>query len=261
MTSTAFLLELFPYAAIILGLILGSFSNVCIYRYIKGTSIVFPPSHCPLCEHKLAWWENIPLLSYVLLRGRCRTCRGSIHWRYPLVEGISGFWALLLALKFGPSAAFVVYLIFGQVLIIISFIDLEIFILPDIYTLPGALAALVAAILVLGLPWSTSLIGALAGGGAFLALQQGYKWLKGRDGLGTGDIKLMFLLGALLGWQALPLVVFMAAVSALVVSLIYLRRASAQGLQTAVPFGPFLSLGGMLYILCGTQIWHWYLGF
>lgn len=261
MTSTAYLFGLFPLVACILGLILGSFSNVCIHRYLQGSSIVFPSSHCPLCKHKLAWWENIPLISYILLRGRCRSCRKAIHWRYPVVEGISGLWALLLALKFGPSAAFAVYLAFGQILIIISFIDLEIFILPDIYTLPGAMAALIAAGLFLGLPWSASIIGALAGGGIFLGLQQGYRWLKGREGLGTGDIKLMLLLGALLGWQALPLVVFMAAVSALAVSLLYLRRASAKGLQTAVPFGPFLSLGGMLYILCGPQIWQWYIGF
>jgi leader peptidase (prepilin peptidase)/N-methyltransferase len=260
MTSTAYLLDFFPLAACILGLILGSFSNVCIHRYIKGESIVLPTSHCPLCKHKLAWWENIPLLSYLLLWGKCRSCREDIHWRYPVVEGISGLWALLLALKFGPETAFAVYLFFGQILIIISFIDLEIFILPDIYTLPGSVAALAATVLFLGLPWSSSLIGALAGGGTFLILQQGYKWLKGRDGLGAGDIKLMFLLGALLGWQALPLVVFMAAVSALTVSLVYLRQANAKGLQTAIPFGPFLSLGGMLYILTGPQILHWYLG-
>jgi leader peptidase (prepilin peptidase)/N-methyltransferase len=178
-----------------------------------------------------------------------------------VVEAISGLWALLLALAFGFSPAFAVYLLFGQILIIISFIDLELFILPDVYTLPGSAAALAAAVFVLDLPWATSLAGAVVGGGAFLALQQGYKWLKGREGLGTGDIKLMVLLGALLGWQALPLVVFMAAVSALAVSLLYLRRAGSQGLQTAVPFGPFLSLGGMLYILCGPQIWHWYMGF
>jgi len=261
MTSTAILFGLFPFGACILGLILGSFANVCIHRYLQGTSIILPASHCPLCKHTLAWWENLPLLSYILLRGRCRSCREAIHWRYPAVEAISGLWALLLALKFGPSPAFAVYLCFGQLLIIISFIDLEIFVLPDIYTLTGSAAALAAAILILDLPWSTSLIGALAGGGTFLILQQGYKRLKGREGLGTGDIKLMFLLGALLGWQALPLMVFMAAISALAVSLIYLRRASAKGLQTAVPFGPFLSLGGMLYILCGPQIWRWYLGF
>ena len=261
MTSTAYLLDLFPLAATVLGLILGSFSNVCIHRYVQGTSIILPSSHCPLCKHKLDWWENIPLISYILLRGRCRSCRETIHWRYPVVEGISGLWALLLALKFGAGAAFAVYILFGQILIIISFIDLEIFILPDIYTLPGSVGALAAAILFLGLPWSASLVGALAGGGTFLILQQGYKWFRGRDGLGTGDVKLMFLLGALLGWQALPLVVFMAAISALAISLIYLRQASAKGLQTAVPFGPFLSLGGMLYILCGPQIWQWYLGF
>ena len=261
MNSTALFTQTsFPVMACILGLVLGSFGNVCIHRYLQGTSIVFPGSHCPLCEHKLAWWENIPLLSYVLLRGRCRQCQAAIHWRYPLVEALSGLWAVALALKFGPDSAFIVYLLFGHILIVISFIDLEIFILPDIYTLPASAAALLAAVFFLDLTWSTSLIGALAGSGAFLAIQKSYKWLKGREGLGTGDIKLMFLLGALLGWQALPLVVFMSAVSGLVVSLFYLTRAQAKGLQTAIPFGPFLSLGGMVYILVGPQIWQWYLG-
>jgi len=250
----------FALFSTLLGLVLGSFYNVCIHRYLSGTSIVRPGSHCPHCGHPLSWWENIPLLSYLLLKGRCRTCKTPISWRYPLVESISGLWALLLALRFGMSWPWLVFLAFGGILIIISFIDLDSFILPDAYTLPGGLAAFVCAVFVLGMDWQTSLIGGLAGAGSFLVLQQGYKMIKGVEGMGTGDIKLMFLLGALLGWQALPLMVFMAAISGLVISLIYLKGPGSKGMQTAIPFGPFLSLGAMLYVLIGPQIWAWYLG-
>ncbi len=250
----------FTVCALLLGLVLGSFYNVCIHRYLSGASIVRPGSHCPSCSHVLAWWENIPLLSYLLLRGRCRECRTRISWRYPLVEGISGLWALLLALRFGLGWPWLVFMLFGGILIIISFIDLDSYILPDIYTLPGGAAAFLCAVFLLGMDWQTSLIGGVAGAGTFLLLQKGYKMIKGVEGMGTGDIKLMFLLGALLGWQALPLMVFMAAVSGLAISLIYLKAPGSRGMQTAIPFGPFLSLGAMLYVLVGPQIWAWYLG-
>ena len=250
----------FTVFSLLLGLVLGSFYNVCIHRYLSGASIVRPGSHCPSCSHALSWWENIPLVSYLLLRGRCRECQTRISWRYPLIEAISGLWALLLALKFGPGWAWLVFMLFGGILIIISFIGLDSFILLDIYTLPGGLAAFLCAVLLLGMDWQTSLIGGVVGAGSFLVLQKGYKMLKGVEGMGTGDIKLMFLLGALLGWQALPLMVFMAAVSGLIISLAYLKGPGNRGMQTAIPFGPFLSLGAMLYVLIGPEIWAWYLG-
>ena len=252
--------DMFPLISTVLGLILGSFSNVCIHRYLNETSIIRPGSHCPRCAHTLSWWENIPLLSYLLLRGACRTCRQPIGLRYPLVEAISGLWALLIALKFGPGWPWLVYLVFGWILIVISFIDLDSFLLPDIYTIPGALAAFACATFLLPLSWSDSLIGAAAGGGGFWLIQKSYKALKGIEGLGTGDIKLMLLLGALLGWQALPIMIFLSSISGLAVSVLYLLKKEANGLQTAIPFGPFLSLGGMIYILIGPEIWRWYLG-
>ncbi len=249
----------FPLIATLLGLILGSFYNVCIHRYLKETSIIRPGSHCPRCSHALAWWENIPIISYLLLKGRCRSCRQAISLRYPAVEAVSGLWALLIALKFGLGWPWLVYLVFGGVLIIISFIDLDSFLLPDIYTIPGAGAAFLCAGLLLPLSWSDAFIGALAGGGGFWLIQKTYKALKGFEGLGSGDIKLMFLLGALLGWQALPIMIFLSSVSGLAVSLVFLLKKESNGLQTAVPFGPFLSLGAMIYILIGPEIWSWYL--
>ena len=250
----------FPLLALFLGLVLGSFYNVCIHRYLSQTSIVWPGSHCPQCGHRLSWWENIPLVSFLVLRGRCRACRTPISWRYPLVEGLSGLWALALAWQFGLGTAWLVYMGFGGLLIVASFIDLDSFILPDRLTLPGGLLALIAAPTLLGLHWSSAAIGAVAGAGTFWILQQGYKLLRGVEGLGTGDIKLMFLLGGLLGWQSLPLVVFLGALSGLGVSVIYLVRDRSQGMQTAIPFGPFLSLGGMLTILFGPSLMQWYLG-
>jgi leader peptidase (prepilin peptidase)/N-methyltransferase len=249
----------FEILALGLGLVLGSFANVCIHRFLSGESVVAPRSKCPSCGHELAWWENIPLVSFLVLRGRCRSCRSAISWRYPLVEATAGLWSFLLAFKLGAGTAWLVFVLFGLLLIVMSCIDLESFLLPDVMTIPGGALALAAGSLLLDLGWQASLLGGVAGAGSFWLLQKGYKLIKGVEGLGTGDIKLMFLLGALLGWRALPLVVFFAAVSGLAVSLVFLRLQSSQGLQTAIPFGPFLSLGGMLYILCGPEVWSWYI--
>jgi leader peptidase (prepilin peptidase)/N-methyltransferase len=250
----------FPFLALILGLCLGSFYNVCVHRYITNQSIIRPASHCPACGHKLAWWENLPLLSFLLLRGRCRACRQRISLRYPALEASSGLWAFALALKFGSSWIWLFYLFFGGILLLLSFIDLKSYILPDFLTLPGAILAFACSWLLPHLSWPDSLLGAVLGAGFFWFLQWAYKALKGVQGLGSGDIKLMLLLGALLGWQALPLSIFFAALSGLMVSLFYLYRSPGQGLQTAIPFGPFLSLGGMLYILLGPELMRWYLG-
>jgi len=243
----------------VVGLVLGSFYNVCIHRYLSGESIVSPGSHCPGCLTRLRWWENLPLVSYVLLRGRCRSCGVAISPRYPAVELISGIWLAALYLEFGLGAAWAVYLVLGGLLIVLSFIDLESFVLPDVMVLPGAVAAFACASLVLDLGWMASLLGAVAGAGGFFLLQKGYKLLKGVEGLGSGDIKLMLLLGALIGWRLLPLMIFLSAICGLAVSLIYILSPRGRGMQTAIPFGPFLSLGAMLTILWGPEIWQWYL--
>ena len=251
----------FPWAALVLGLVLGSFYNVCVYRYLAEESIVRPGSHCPKCGHMLSWWENIPLISYLLLLGRCRKCKVRISPRYPFVELLSGLWALGLALKFGPGMVWLLYMVIGGILIVASFIDFEAYILPDILTLPGAAIALAGAYFILrpalGVPTlSQSVIGALAGAGVFLLLQRVFRKLKGREGLGTGDIKLMLLIGALAGWMALPVIIIVSAVTALFASLFYMMRSKSEALQTMVPFGPFLSLGLMLYILFGHLYWR-----
>lgn len=248
------LIAAFPLIALILGLMLGSFYNVCIHRYLTGQSVVLPASHCPQCGNTLSWWENIPLLSFILLRGRCRACGKPISWRYPIVEAVSGVWSLLLALQFGPSGAWVAYMATGGLLIIMSFIDFQEFILPDVFTLPGAVLAFAGTTLLVGMPWQDALLGGVIGAGAFWVLQKGYYLLRGVEGLGTGDIKLMLMLGILVGWQGLPMMIFLAALTALAASLGYMAKTAHQGMRTRIPFGPFLSLGAMLQILYGPVL-------
>lgn len=253
MSDVLFPLVFFYVTAFVLGLCLGSFYNVCVHRYLTGQSVVSPGSHCPACGHVLSWWENIPVLSYVLLGAKCRSCRGAIHWRYPALELLSGILALLFAVKFGPSLQWAAYMVFLGIFLVASFIDLDSFILPDVLTWPAAALAL-STPLFLPVDWFETLLGSLCGAGIFLLLQQAYLRLRGLDALGTGDIKLMLSLGALVGLTYLPLMILLSALSALLLALVYMRRPSAQGLRTAVPFGPFLCLGAVLTLLWGDTL-------
>lgn len=250
----------FSFAALVLGLCLGSFYNVCVHRYLVGQSVVSPGSHCPACGHVLSWWENIPVLSYILLGAKCRSCKGKIHWRYPAVELLSGILALLFAISFGPTLQWAVYMVFLGIFLVASFIDLDSFILPDVLTWPAAALAL-STPLYLPVDWTETLLGSLCGAGIFLLLQQAYLRLRGLDALGTGDIKLMLSLGALVGLTRLPLMILLAALSALVVAVAYMRRPDAQGMRTAVPFGPFLCLGAVLTLLWGDELLNRIIGF
>lgn len=245
--------EFFYIVALLLGLCLGSFYNVCVHRYLVGQSVIRPGSHCPTCGHVLSWWENIPLLSYLLLRAKCLSCKGAIHWRYPAVELLSGILALLFAIKFGPTVQWAVYMVFLGIFLVASFIDLDSFILPDVMTYPAAILAL-STPLFLPVDWLETLAGGFGGAGVFLLLQQGYLRLRGIDALGTGDIKLMLSLGALVGLTRLPLMILLSALCALMVAVVYLRRPTGQGLRTAVPFGPFLCLGAVLTLLWGEDL-------
>ena len=255
--------EILIPTATLLGLLLGSFYNVCIYRYVKGESIVFPASHCPGCNHRLRPWELVPVLSYLFLRGRCAHCHNPISIRYPLVELLSGLTAGLLAWRFGPSLSFLVYLAFTGMLIVASGIDLDCFILPDMITLGGTALAIPAAIFLLDMSWIESLLGAALGGGTFLAVLLLFKRLRGVDGMGLGDVKLMLMLGALCGPLGLPLITLLAGVGALIVFVIifcFLPR-EAPLKETPIPFGPFLSFGAFVQILAGQQLLDWWIAF
>ena len=251
--------EMFIPAAILL----GSFYNVCIHRYVSGESILFPPSHCPHCNQRLRFWELIPVLSYLLLRGQCARCHKPIHIRYPLVELLSGLTSGLLAWRFGPTLAFPVYLVFTGMLIVASGIDLECFILPDGITLGGTVLAVPAAIFALGMDWTDALLGGLVGGGTFLAVLLVFKRLRGVDGMGFGDVKLMLMLGVLCGPLGLPLITLVAGVSAraafLLIACLMPREAPLR--EMPIPFGPFLSLGAFVHILAGQEILDWWIRF
>ena len=251
----------FPAFAALLGLVLGSFCNVCIWRHISGESIVYPPSHCPECGHRLRAWELVPLLSWMALRGRCASCRQPISLRYPLVEALTALVAALLAWRFGPSPAFAALLALSCAFITASGIDALSFILPDRYTLGTALPALLCSVFLLGMPWGESLAGGLIGAGVFWLVQTLFKHLRGVDGLGFGDVKLMLPLGFLTGPWLLPLTVLAAGLSALAFALpaALLRGSELRGLR--VPFGPFLCLGAFVSLMWGESLLLWWLCF
>lgn len=242
----------FPWLAGLLGLVLGSFYTVCVHRYLTGASIVLPGSHCPECLKPLRWWENIPLLSFILLRGRCSACKASIPWRYPLLEASSCAWAVLLALRFGPTLPWLMLMAVGGVFLVASFIDLEIFILPDILTYPGAALGIATGIFGLGLTLEQSLLGAGFGAGLFWLLRFVHMRSRGVEGLGLGDVKLMAMIGGLVGWMGLPAAILFGAGSALVFAPL-LRLGRTEEGPMRIPFGPFLCLGCMLAILWGDK--------
>jgi leader peptidase (prepilin peptidase) / N-methyltransferase len=242
----------------IFGAVVGSFLNVCIYRLPKGESVVFPPSRCPGCGSRIPWYDNVPIFSYLLLRGRCRTCRAAISPQYPLVEAINGLLTLFLFMRFGLSFAFVVLFLFCSALVVITFIDLEHQIIPDAISLPGIIAGFAFSFFLPQLGWKDSLIGILVGGGSLYLVATLYQLFTGKEGMGGGDIKLLAMMGAFFGWKAVPFIIF---VSSLVGSVIGVTVMLVQKKDTklAIPFGPFLAFGALLYIFFGRQVIHWYL--
>lgn len=253
--------ELLPWFALVFGLVFGSFYNVCIHRYIAGESIVWPPSRCPKCETRLGIPDLVPVFSYLFLRGKCRHCGSHISVRYPVVELASGLLAFLLMHRYGLTWPFAVYYVFGSALLVASFIDFELFILPDPITLGGAVLAPPAAILLLDLPWQASLAGAVVGGGGFWLVAWLFRKLRGVEGMGLGDVKLMLLIGGLCGASALPLVTIVAGCAALGASLWFLarREKGTDAREVQIPFGPFLSLGAVMHMLYGPDIIHWWI--
>jgi leader peptidase (prepilin peptidase)/N-methyltransferase len=238
--------------AFIFGAAIGSFLNVCIFRLPAETSIVKPRSQCPHCKHPLSYYDNIPLISFFFLRGKCRDCGGAISWRYPLVELITALLALLLFLKFGLTLSFLIYFIFTAVLIVITFIDLDHQIIPDILTLPGIPIFFLAAIFLVKIPWMEALIGLLIGGGVLLAIAFVYELLTKREGMGGGDIKLLAMIGGFLGWKSLIFVLLFSSFSGAIVG-ITAMIIKKQDMKYAVPFGPFLSAAAVAYLFWGDS--------
>jgi len=252
--------------AFVFGAIVGSFLNVCIVRIPKGDSIVHPASHCPSCKKPIRFYDNVPLLSYLLLRGRCHSCGERISPRYFFVELLMGCLSVALYYQFGLSLAFLVSFIFVAALIVISFIDLDVRIVPDVISLPGIVAGLLFSIVgrylindsfsVIPSPLS-ALIGVLIGGGFLLALAWAYEAFTGIEGMGGGDIKLLAMIGAFLGWTSIPFTIFFASLTGSVIGLGFMI-AKGVGRRFALPFAPFLCLGALFYLFFGDRLVEFY---
>ena len=252
---------LFYLIAGVAGLELGGLSTIFIQRWIDEKPILRPgKSTCPSCDCKLSLVDTIPLLSYLLLRGQCRHCEASIGPQYMLVEISSLAWSLAIAHHFGPSWAWGVYLILGVMLIAGSFIDFETFLLPNRITLGGAGIAIAASFFLTHPGWEQAILGAAAGGGFFWLIQHAYRFIRGEEGLGSGDVKLMLMLGAMVGLKGLPLTILIASGTSAIGVFFYVFRSEDGDSKTRIPFGPFLSLGGMLYVLYGEWIMQWWKG-
>jgi leader peptidase (prepilin peptidase)/N-methyltransferase len=252
--------------AIIFGAVVGSFLNVCICRLPRDESIVFPPSHCPKCDFNIPFYDNIPILSYIILRGKCRSCGLPISIQYPLVELVNGLLILFLFMKFGASLTFLVMFIFCSALVVITFIDLEHQIIPDVISLPGIPLGFISSLFIsdlyhegMLLGWKSSLIGIVVGGGGLWLVATGYELVTRKEGMGGGDIKFLAMMGAFLGWPAIPFVIFVSSLTGSVIGITFMLIQKKDS-KLAIPFGPFLAFGAVLYIFFGSQVIHWYLG-
>jgi leader peptidase (prepilin peptidase) / N-methyltransferase len=247
------------YAAV-LGLITGSYLNVVIHRLPRGVSTVLPVSRCPSCGTKIRPYDNVPLLSFLVLRGRCRQCRAAIAWRYPMVEAATGALFLACYLRFGPSSSALVAALFGSLMIALALIDLEHFILPDRITLPGIALGLLVQPLVEWAGLRSALIGAAAGAGIILAMNAVWLALRGVQGFGFGDVKMLAMIGAFLGLAGVVVTLFLAALLGSITGLAMMTRGRIH-LQSRLPFGFFLAIGALAALFYGRPLANWYLSF
>ncbi|RLB20208.1 MAG: prepilin peptidase [Deltaproteobacteria bacterium] len=239
------------------GLALGSFANVCIYRLPLGRSIVSPPSSCPHCGQQIKFYDNIPLLSYLLLKGKCRVCGHPISAQYPLVELSMGLISLALFIRYGASYQYILYLLFTGSLVVITFIDLHHQIIPDVVSLPGIAVGFLSSFFLISVSWIDSVIGIVAGGGALLVIAIIFEKLTGREGMGGGDIKLLAMIGAWMGWKALPFIVLVSSLAGTIIGGGALLI-TGKGYGVRIPFGPFLAMGTLIYFFFGSMILQWY---
>ena len=242
-----------------IGLAIGSFLNVCIYRLPRRESLLFPPSHCPTCDRQLAWFENVPVVSWLVLRGRCRTCRMAIPVQYPLVEATTAALFVSGYVIYGWTPLLAARLLFACAMIVLFVIDLHHRILPNVITLPGIVVGL-ALSLFLPPGWASSLIGATAGGGLLFAISEAYYRVRGHEGLGMGDVKMLAMIGAFLGWPLMLVTLVFASFSGSVVG-IGLLASGRGGMKAALPFGTFLAVGALVAAVAGDALLAWYLTF
>jgi len=244
--------------SIIFGALVGSFLNVCIFRLPKKESIIWPGSHCPHCKKQIKFYDNIPLISYILLMGECRYCKKPISFQYPLVEGTTALCSLFLIMKFGPSLGYLFYFALVAALIVITVIDLYHQIIPDVISLPGIGVGLIASLILPQNAFLNSLIGVLLGGGSLFIVGTLYQWLFKREGMGGGDVKLLAMIGAFLGWKAVILTILLSSLIGSITGIIIMVL-KGKDFKYAIPFGPFLSLGAVISLFYGESLINWYL--
>ena len=242
------LLTIIIVFSLIFGASVGSFLNVVILRLPEeGASIVFPGSRCPKCLHDLKWYDNVPVISFILLKKQCRYCGVPISWQYPLVELTMALLSLALLFKFGFTYGLPIYFVFTAALLVVIVIDFYHKIIPDVISLPGIVIGFACSFINPVITWQQSGIGLLVGGGSLYAVAAGYYLFTKREGMGGGDIKLLAMIGAFLGWQSLPFVVFGSSILGAVVGIGAMEKQKKGG-KTIIPYGPFLSTAALLYM-------------
>ena len=239
------------------GICIGSFLNVCIYRLPEKKSIVHPRSMCPACGTLIRFYDNIPILSYLLLKGRCRHCAEGISFRYPVIEFISGIFAVGVYIKFGLGFEALIYYTFIAVLLVITFIDIDHQIIPDVISLPGIPIFFAASFALPNITLVESILGILIGGGSLWLVAQGYYLLTRKEGMGGGDIKLLAMMGALIGWKGVLFTVFSASAVGTVAGMLVMLK-TRKSMKLKIPFGPFLAIGAITYIFFGPLLIAWY---
>jgi leader peptidase (prepilin peptidase)/N-methyltransferase len=256
----------FSVFAFILGLCLGSFANVCIYRLPMARSIVWPRSHCPHCDHLIAWYDNIPLLSIILLGGKCRSCKGAISKRYFLIELLTGILFLAVFLRYGLDARTAVYWMVVTGLVIGTFVDFDYMIIPDQITIGGIFAGLICSVVFPSLHGADSLfagfrasfIGMLAGGMSLWLVGELGRLAFRKEAMGMGDVKLLAALGAFLGWQAIVFTIMFASLAGAIAGVAMVLTGN-KSMGSKIPFGPYLALAALVWMLGGHDWWMTYL--
>jgi len=261
--------------ALILGLVIGSFLNVCILRIPQEVPITVPRSHCPHCKKLIRWYDNVPVLSYLILGGRCRRCKNKISARYPLIEAVSGLISVLLYLKFGLGVEWVLFFGFSAALLVLAFIDLDHRILPDVITLNGMWLGVLSSVylaqpippIVLGivrvaglevtnpriLALVGSLLGVVAGGGLLWGVGEAFKRLRGIEGMGFGDVKMMAMVGAFLGAPMALFTIMLGSILGAVFGLVFMGF-TGKSRDYELPFGTFLGVAGIVVVLYGENL-------
>jgi leader peptidase (prepilin peptidase)/N-methyltransferase len=246
--------------SLVFGLIIGSFLNVCIYRIPRELSIVSPASSCPNCKTPIRAWDNIPVISYLILAGKCRKCGEKISLRYPSVELLNGLMYAAVLYHFGLGWHLPLLFALVSSLIVITFIDLDFQIIPDVITLPGMIIGLAASHFIMPDPFATysllgfvnSVIGLLAGGVTFYLIA-----ILSRGGMGGGDVKMMAMVGSFMGWEGVFLTTLVGSLTGSLIG-IGLIIFKGKGRKTKIPFGPFLALGSLVALFFGCMIVDWY---